>query len=113
MPIAAYSTVLWELSPGYGPPGPILSNPVPAGFVWVVRWVSAINEFSSQSLGVQQMMFQVDGYTTWATPRNGSRCQIPYESGDVRWVAEPGSFLSITSNSNGWRVRVSGYQIVA
>lgn len=90
-----------------------MSNPVPSGFVWVVRWVSAINVFSQQSIGVQRLQFQVDGYPTWDTPAGATKCQEVYESGDVRWVAEPGSFLSIMSGDPNWRVRVSGYQLAA
>lgn len=113
MPIAAYSTVLWELPAPNGAGVPVYSPQVPAGFVWVVRAVSAINQFVGQSIGCQQLQFSVDGFVVWATPRNASRMQVPYESGDVRWVAKAGTTLSTFSGDSNWAVRVSGYQLQA
>lgn len=113
MPIAAYSTLLWEQPAPNASGIPVFSPIVPVGFVWVVRSVSAYNTFEPRAIGIAHLEFQVDGYPTWNTPIHTSRCSTAYESGDVRWVTAAGTFLSFTSTSANWKVRVSGYQLQA
>lgn len=111
--VPAFSQVLWELAPGWSPPGPVLSPPVPTGFVWVVRSLSALHSGSSAGTAIAQLYFLVDGFAAWSTPSCRSSPGIVYSAEDVRWVVPATSFLSVESNDGLWRVRVSGYQLTA
>lgn len=112
MPINAYSQVLWELPPGYSIPGPQLSDPVPIGFVWVVRQVSA-RYFSNvgSGHGILSITLEAGSLPIWATPYNGTVDGELYEAQDVRFVMEEQTQLSINTDQPDWSLRVSGYQL--
>lgn len=112
MAISAYSQVLWELLPGYSIPGPQLSSPVPTGFVWVVREITAINTPPSHpAVGVLRIELSAGVMPIWATPFNATVAGELYSGTDVRFVLEEGTQLGIDTPNPNWTIRVSGYQL--
>lgn len=112
MAIAAYSQVLWELTPGYAIPGPQLSSPVPPNFVWVVREISASAAAPNHpAVGIGAIVISAGGMPLWGTPLNSTVDHVIYTATDVRFVLEEGTQLSINTDNANWTLRVSGYQL--
>jgi hypothetical protein len=112
--VPAYSQVLWTLVPGYSLVPPQLSPPVPAGFVWVVREISAcLASTTNFGKGTPQLRLNVGQVPLWSTPFNRTVHGVIYESRDSRFVLAAGGQLAVNLVIDGWYLRVSGYQLTA
>lgn len=108
-----YTQTLWQASPTVG--GPSVPGPaVPAGFVWVIRDVTLVpppgsGYFPESAPG----QLQVNGIPVAATPLYGTLSGVTYRFEDLRQVVTVSDAWELVSSSQGWKLRVGGYQLTA
>lgn len=113
MPAPVFSVPLWELQGNGVAEIGFSSPPVPAGFVWVVRSMSAVWLQNPPGWRAPQLQVYINGWPSWSTPLASSVAGQVYSSGDMRLVLDAGSELSIPPTAEGWWLRVTGYQLTA
>lgn len=105
------SSVYSKLFQHVGPMVFGVAGPVPAGFVWVIRDMRAINPGNTF---LQRFGFQVvdnENSHLWDIEYPYARCGITHWW-EGHQVLNPGDSLTFSSgDSHGWYWRVSGYQL--
>lgn len=108
-----YSVVLWELPPGWPTGTQPQSPPVPTGFVWVVREITAYNGSGIRFGQVGPVQLLAGALIIWTPQDLNPISGVPYTASDVRYVLEEGDVLQLVTNDTSWQLRVSGYQLTA
>jgi hypothetical protein len=111
VPANVYTVRIWSgvLS---GALPPIFSGEPPAGFIWVVRDVSIINQPGNSSVaGTSPAYLSVAGLPIVATPVTSTVKNVTYEWHDLRAVVGGGDVLELNSLVSFWAWRVDGYQL--
>lgn len=105
-----YSTLLVSAK-NLGQGTPFLPPIVPAGFVWVIRSISAAN-MSARSTFVGGIIItdSFDNNEIWGTPLDTSISSKVYTA-ELRQVVPSGRELLARTFSPGWDVRISGFQL--
>jgi hypothetical protein len=111
--LPVYSVPLWLLPAGW-PSGSTPQSPVvPAGFVWVVREVSAYYGGGSLGGGAPPASLLVTSEVVWTTPIRSAVAGQAYVSSDLRHVMNAADFMLFSTSSSSWALRVSGYQLTS
>ena len=113
MALPVYSQRLWSLPSGWSQVSQPQSLPVPSGFVWVIREISATFGSGDIGAGAPLATLLVASLIVWTTPVVGGLAYQVYTASDVRFVMNAGEFMVFSAPSNAWQLSVSGYQLTA
>lgn len=113
MALPVYSKPLWILPAGWLAGSTPQSPSVPAGFVWVVREVSAHYGADAYGGGALPAQLLVTSEVVWSTPVRSAVSGVVYSSSDLRHVMNAGDFMLFSTSSASWSLRVSGYELSA
>lgn len=108
-----YTVTLWQASPTVG--GPTVPGPaVPSGYVWVIRDVALAPPAGTDYLPTSSPgSLKVNGIPIAETPAYGTLSGLTYRWNDVRQVVTVSDAWEFVSSSQGWQLRVGGYQLTA
>lgn len=101
-----YSRLLWEENPGHG--GLFTSDPVPAGYVWVIKDIVALASSIEQEILAGLQFFDQAGVLVWGVAYPFA---VPGRL-EHYWgmqVLESGDQLEASTPDLTWSWRVSGY----
>ena len=110
-----YSQLLWEVADVRFDGTLVQSSPVPNGYVWVVREAVLTNRPpSGAGKGIPSLTLSADSTVPiFSTPFNGTVAGKLYTLHDCRHVLSAGSTLAVSTGTEYWYLRVSGYQLTA
>lgn len=104
-----YSAVLWEW-PGASA-GNFFSDPVPDGFLWVVREIEVALLFNADNWGLGGLqMYTNSGAPLFNVAGTESMFQHDYHK-TTRQVMVAGDNIGVTTFDDNWCWRISGYQL--
>lgn len=107
-----YSARLWSSGPT-GSSGTVQGPNVPGGFVWDVRDISVLNNFSEPGSLIPTLSFTVNGnFTIYKTPMLATITGVLYHW-EGRSILVPGDQWFATSLTQGWSWTITGYQLTA
>lgn len=113
MPTSAYTLELWALSNATGP-YPIIGPSPPAGFIWVVRDVTFQFPLGSGYWPIEgEATLSISGFPIAATPPGRSFANRVFGYRELRQTVGTDDLLEFTAGSDGWTMRVTGYQLTA
>lgn len=113
MPTSAYTLELWALFNATGP-YPIIGPSPPAGFIWVVRDVVFQFPLGSGYWPIEgHATLSIGGFPIAGTPIGRSFANRVFRYGDLRQTVGQDDIMEFTAASDGWNMRVAGYQLTA